>query len=159
MGWKYDHVDYTELSTNGWEVHGTWSGQMVYYQYYLPKGLDITSLSYAWPPQGAAGKPGLVSHDLFAILKGRREPGARAPVHPLHVRAGQRAHELHVRGVPAPPELAGQAELRCPDGSSPKPDYTIVTEDMPLRVLPSWSWPPAVTSSTNRSTKKSRVAP
>ena len=52
MGWKYDHVDYTELSTNLWQVHDTWSGQMVYYQYYLPKGLDITALSYAWPPQG-----------------------------------------------------------------------------------------------------------
>ena len=45
MGWKYDHVDYTELSTNLWQVHNTWSGQMVYYQYYLPKGLDITALS------------------------------------------------------------------------------------------------------------------
>ena len=47
-------------------------GQMVYYQYYLPKGLDITSLSYSWPPQGPNGKPGLVSHDLFAISKGPR---------------------------------------------------------------------------------------
>ena len=38
MGWKYDHVDYTELSTNLWQVHDTWSGQMAYYQYYLPEG-------------------------------------------------------------------------------------------------------------------------
>ena len=74
MGWKYDHVDYTELSTNRWEVHSTWSGQMAYYQYYLPKGLDITALSYAWPPQGRGGKPGLLSHDLFAISKGATNP-------------------------------------------------------------------------------------
>jgi spermidine/putrescine transport system substrate-binding protein len=74
MGWKYDHVDYTELSANQWKVHNTWSGQMAYYQYYLPKGLDITALSYAWPPQGSGGKDGLLSHDLFAISKGATSP-------------------------------------------------------------------------------------
>ena len=74
MGWKYDHVDYTELSNSLWEIHGTWSGQMVYYQYYLPKGLDITSLSYIWPPQGAGKQKGLISHDLFAISKGPPTP-------------------------------------------------------------------------------------
>ena len=112
MGWKYDHVDYTELSTNGWEVHGTWSGQMVYYQYYLPKGLDITSLSYSWPPQGmeCEARPDLprpVRH-----LEGRREPGAGAQVHRLHVRAGQRAHELHLRGLPAHRAVARQGRRR-----------------------------------------------
>lgn len=74
MGWKYDHVDYTELSNNLWEIHETWSGQMVYYQYYLPKGLDITALSYIWPPQGSGGQKGLISHDLFAISKGAANP-------------------------------------------------------------------------------------
>jgi spermidine/putrescine transport system substrate-binding protein len=74
MGWKYDHVDYTELSASQWKVHNTWSGQMAYYQYYLPKGLDITALSYAWPPQGSGGKKGLLSHDLFAISKGATNP-------------------------------------------------------------------------------------
>jgi spermidine/putrescine transport system substrate-binding protein len=74
MGWKYDHVDYTELSNSLWQVHGTWSGQMVYYQYYLPKGLDITALSYIWPPQGPGGQLGLISHDLFAVPKGAANP-------------------------------------------------------------------------------------
>ncbi|HET9310783.1 MAG TPA: extracellular solute-binding protein [Actinomycetota bacterium] len=74
MGWKYDHVDYTELSANQWKVHNTWSGQMAYYQYYLPKGLDITALSYAWPPQGPGGQKGLISHDLFAVPKGATSP-------------------------------------------------------------------------------------
>jgi spermidine/putrescine transport system substrate-binding protein len=74
MGWKYDHVDYTELGANQWKVHNTWSGQMPYYQYYLPKGLDITSLSYAWPPQGPGGQKGLISHDMFAIPKGAANP-------------------------------------------------------------------------------------
>jgi spermidine/putrescine transport system substrate-binding protein len=74
MGWKFDHVDYTELGSNQWKVHNTWSGQMAYYQYYLPKGLDITSLSYAWPPQGPGGQKGLISHDLFAIPKGATSP-------------------------------------------------------------------------------------
>ena len=131
MGWKYDHVDYTELSTNGWEVHGTWSGQMVYYQYYLPKGLDITSLSYAWPPQGAGGEarpdlPRPVRH-----LEGRREPGAGAQVHRLHVRAGQRAHELHLRGLPAHRAVARQGRRALDKGYLPPSlDYTFVTEDM-----------------------------
>ncbi|MET0800763.1 MAG: extracellular solute-binding protein [Actinomycetota bacterium] len=74
MRWKFDHVDYTELSASQWKIHNTWSGQMAYYQYYLPKGLDITSLSYAWPPRGAGGQKGLVSHDLFAIPKGAASP-------------------------------------------------------------------------------------
>ncbi|HJR97346.1 MAG TPA: extracellular solute-binding protein [Actinomycetota bacterium] len=74
MGWKYDHVDYTELSANQWKVHNTWSGQMAYYQYYLPKGLDIKALSYAWPPQGPGGQKGLISHDLFAVPKGAASP-------------------------------------------------------------------------------------
>src|SRR4029077_3743284 len=47
---------------------------MVYYQYYLPKGLDITSLSYIWPPQGAGQQKGMISHDLFAISKGAANP-------------------------------------------------------------------------------------
>ena len=67
-------MDYNELGTNLWQVHKTWSGQMAYYQYYLPKGLDITALSYVWPPQGHGGQKGLISHDLFAIPKGAQSP-------------------------------------------------------------------------------------
>jgi len=74
MGWKYDHVDYTELSNSLWDIHNTWSGQMVYYQYYLPKDVAITDLSYCWPPEAFAKKPGLISHDLFAIPKGAEHP-------------------------------------------------------------------------------------
>jgi spermidine/putrescine transport system substrate-binding protein len=74
MQWKYDHVDYTELSSSLWDIHNTWSGQMVYYQYYLPKDVKITDLSYCWPPEAHAKKPGLISHDLFAIPKGAAHP-------------------------------------------------------------------------------------
>ena len=74
MNWKYDHVDYTELSTSQWQIHNAWSGSMGYYQYYLPKGVDITAISYAWPPTTPSKKKGLIAQDLFAIPTGAAHP-------------------------------------------------------------------------------------
>ncbi len=72
MNWKFDHVDYNELGT--FAVHQTWSGQVVYYQYYLPEGLPIDVFSYAWPPKGSAGANGIITNDMFAIPKGAQNP-------------------------------------------------------------------------------------
>jgi len=72
MNWKFDHVDYSELGT--FEIHQTWSGQVAYYQYYLPKGLPITAFSYVWPPKAAGKKPGIITNDVFAIPKGAKSP-------------------------------------------------------------------------------------
>jgi spermidine/putrescine transport system substrate-binding protein len=72
VNWKYDHTDYNELGQ--WEVHHTWSGQVAYYQYYLPKDLSIEQISFVWPPRGAAGAPGLVQDDVFTIPKGAQSP-------------------------------------------------------------------------------------
>ena len=160
MGWKYDHVDYTELSTNGWEVHGTWSGQMVYYQYYLPKGLDITSLSYSWPPQGAGGEarpdlPRPVRH-----LEGRREPGARAQV------ASTSCTSRTTRSRTTPTRATSRTVLSLDKATAldkgylpPSLDYTFVTEDMlPMGVTELELAPAVQPARTSRSTKKSRVA-
>jgi spermidine/putrescine transport system substrate-binding protein len=72
MGWKFDHVDYNELGN--FSIHQTWSGQLTYYQYYLPKGLDISKFTWVWPPTGASGKEGIITTDLFAITKGAKNP-------------------------------------------------------------------------------------
>jgi spermidine/putrescine transport system substrate-binding protein len=72
MNWKFDHTDYSELGT--FDVHQTWSGQVSYYQYYLPKGLPITAFSYLWPPKGAGKKPGIITNDVFAIPKDATSP-------------------------------------------------------------------------------------
>ena len=72
MGWKFDHVDYNELGQ--FDIHHTWSGQVAYYQYYLPKGLGIEAFSYVWPPNATAGAPGLLDFDQFAIPKGAKNP-------------------------------------------------------------------------------------
>jgi spermidine/putrescine transport system substrate-binding protein len=72
VNWKYDHTDYNELGQ--WQVHHTWSGQVAYYQYYLPKDLSIEQISFVWPPRGAAGAPGLVQDDVFAIPRGAQNP-------------------------------------------------------------------------------------
>lgn len=72
MNWKFDHTDYSELGT--FDIHQTWSGQVAYYQYYLPKGLPITAFSYVWPPKAAGGKPGIITNDVFAIPKGAKSP-------------------------------------------------------------------------------------
>ncbi len=72
MNWKFDHTDYSELGT--FDIHQTWSGQVAYYQYYLPKGLPISAFSYVWPPKAAGGKPGIITNDVFAIPKGATSP-------------------------------------------------------------------------------------
>jgi spermidine/putrescine transport system substrate-binding protein len=72
MNWKFDHVDYNELGT--FAVHQTWSGQVVYYQYYLPKDLPIEAFSYVWPPKGSGGQSGIITNDMFAIPKGAQSP-------------------------------------------------------------------------------------
>jgi spermidine/putrescine transport system substrate-binding protein len=71
MNWKFDHVDYNELGD--FAIHETWSGQVVYYQYYLPKDLPISRFSYVWPPQ-ASDKSGILTNDMFAITKGAASP-------------------------------------------------------------------------------------
>ena len=72
MNWGFDHVDYSELGR--WDVHHTWSGQVVYYQYYLPKDETIQQYSYVWPPKGSGGKSGILTNDMFAIPKGAANP-------------------------------------------------------------------------------------
>ena len=72
MNWKYDHVDYNELGS--FEVHMTWSGQVSYYQYYLPKGEEITQYSFAWPAATHPELQGILTNDVFAIPKGAKNP-------------------------------------------------------------------------------------
>lgn len=72
MNWKFDHVDYNELGS--FEVHMTWSGQVSYYQYYLPKGEQITQYSYVWPAATNADLQGILTNDVFAIPKGAKNP-------------------------------------------------------------------------------------
>ncbi|MGH2636450.1 MAG: ABC transporter substrate-binding protein [Actinomycetota bacterium] len=71
MQWKFDHVDYNELGD--FAIHESWSGQVVYYQYYLPDGLGIDKFSYFWPPATSA-QDGILTNDMFAIPKGARSP-------------------------------------------------------------------------------------
>ncbi|MGZ5293112.1 MAG: ABC transporter substrate-binding protein [Actinomycetota bacterium] len=130
MGWKYDHVDYTELSANQWKVHNTWSGQMAYYQYYLPKGLDITALSYAWPPQGSGGKKGLLSHDLFAIPKGAANPVLAHDMINFMYEATNAIDNYSYEGY-QPTVASFNEESAVKDGYLPESlTYTIVTADM-----------------------------
>lgn len=76
VNWRFDHVDYTEITTGAsWAVHQTWSGQAAYYQYYLPKGLDISAITYIWPPKdGSSGAPGIIGTDHFAIPRMAKNP-------------------------------------------------------------------------------------
>jgi spermidine/putrescine transport system substrate-binding protein len=76
MNWKFDHVDYTEITSGAsWAVHQAWSGQAAYYQYYLPKGLDISAITYIWPPKdGTSGAPGIMGSDHFAIPRVAQSP-------------------------------------------------------------------------------------
>ena len=73
MNWKFDHVDYNELNDQ-FVIHQTWSGQLTYYIYYLPKDVSIEQFSWVWPPTTPSGKPGLIANDCFAIPKGCKNP-------------------------------------------------------------------------------------
>jgi spermidine/putrescine-binding protein len=56
-------------------VHQAWSGQAAYYQYYLPKDLDISAITYIWPPKdGTSGAPGIIGSDHFAIPRTAKSP-------------------------------------------------------------------------------------
>jgi spermidine/putrescine transport system substrate-binding protein len=71
MNWKFDHVDYNELGD--FSIHESWSGQVVYYQFYLPEGLTIDKFSYFWPP-ATSESDGILTNDMFAIPKGAASP-------------------------------------------------------------------------------------
>lgn len=73
MDWKFDHVDYNELDGQ-FTIHHTWSGQMTYYIYYLPKDVSIEQFSFVWPPNTPSKKPGILTNDCFAIPRGARSP-------------------------------------------------------------------------------------
>jgi spermidine/putrescine transport system substrate-binding protein len=75
VNWRFDHVEYTEITAGAsWAVHQSWSGQCAYFQYYLPKNLDITAISYLWPPKGEAQRPGMIGTDHFAITRTAKSP-------------------------------------------------------------------------------------
>ena len=71
MQWKFDHVDYNELGN--FAIHQTWSGQLTYYQYYLPRDVPISAFSWVFPPNDGNGT-GILTTDLFAIPKGAANP-------------------------------------------------------------------------------------
>jgi spermidine/putrescine-binding protein len=103
---------------------------MAYYQYYLPKGLDITALSYAWPPQGQGGQKGLISHDLFAIPKGAASPVlAHALIDYLYDPKNAITNYSYEGYQPTVKSF--NEDVAVSDGFLPESlTYTIVTEDM-----------------------------
>jgi len=133
MKWKYDHVDYNELGT--WQIHNTWSGQVVYYQYYLPKDMEITQISYVWPPKGAGGKGGLIGTDLFAIPKGAANPVAAHKLINFLYEPDTALLNYTYEGF-QPPLKDFTVDLAVSDGYLPESlAYTFITpEDIPLGV-------------------------
>ena len=67
---KFDVNDYTELPEGSAAIHQAWSGDMVSAQYYLPKGGDVRTLSYWFPPTGK----GVLGSDVIAIPKNAKNP-------------------------------------------------------------------------------------
>ena len=103
---------------------------MVYYQYYLPKGLDITALSYVWPPQGSGGQKGLISHDLFAIPKGAANPVlAHLLIDYLYEPDNALLNYTYEGYQPTVQSLDKETAL-AKGYLPPSLDYTFVTEDM-----------------------------
>ncbi|MEX2274446.1 MAG: substrate-binding domain-containing protein [Actinomycetota bacterium] len=74
MGWKFDHTDYTDLPDGSAWLHSSWSGNMAYAQYYMPKDVSIESISYVWPPDAPPAAPGVVQNDVFMIPASSKNP-------------------------------------------------------------------------------------
>jgi len=67
---KLDTSDYTDLPEGKSWIHQSWSGSLISAQWYLPKGIPVTALSYWYPPAGG----GVVGQDNIAILKSGKNP-------------------------------------------------------------------------------------
>ncbi|MEX2101706.1 MAG: extracellular solute-binding protein, partial [Actinomycetota bacterium] len=74
MNWKFDHTDYTELPEGSAWLHQSWSGNMAYAQYYMPKDVSIDTISYVWPPDAPSGTAGVAQNDVFMIPTGAQNP-------------------------------------------------------------------------------------
>jgi spermidine/putrescine-binding protein len=120
-------VDYNELGN--FAIHQTWSGQLTYYQYYLPKDLPISAFTWVWPPTSPSGKPGIIATDLFAIPKGAKNPVLAHEMinflyEPEHALANYSYEGFQ------PPIIQYDAEQQIADGIVPKNlANTLVTQD------------------------------
>ena len=135
MKWKFDHVDYNELGN--FTIHQTWSGQLTYYQYYLPKDLPITAFTWVWPPTEPSGKPGIIATDLFAIPKGAKNPALAHEMINFLYEPGNALTNYSYEGF-QPPILQYDPEQQIADGIVPENlANTLVTqEDFPLGTDP-----------------------
>ena len=70
---KFDSADYQELPEGQAWIHQSWSGNMAYAQYYMPKGVPVSVLSYYWPPSNGNG-PGTINNDTIAIPANAKSP-------------------------------------------------------------------------------------
>jgi spermidine/putrescine transport system substrate-binding protein len=131
MKWKFDHVDYNELGN--FAIHQTWSGQLTYYQYYLPKGLPITAFTWVWPPTGAAGKPGIITTDLFAIPNGAKNPVLAHELINFMYEPDNALSNYSYEGF-QPPILQYDPEQQIADGIVPKnlANTLVSQDDFPL---------------------------
>jgi spermidine/putrescine transport system substrate-binding protein len=134
MNWKFDHVDYNELGA--FDIHQTWSGQVYYYQWFLPKGLDIGAFSYVWPPKAVGGRSGIITNDAFAIPKGAASPVlAHAMIDWMLDQANAEPNYLSYEGF-QPPLKALTPDYILSTGSVPEnlANILIAEEDFALGV-------------------------
>lgn len=62
--------DYQRLAEGTSWLHESWSGNMAYAQYYLPKGVPVDVLGYWYPPDGR----GMVDNDAIAVSAKAKNP-------------------------------------------------------------------------------------
>lgn len=70
---KFDSADYQDLPEGQAWLHQSWSGNMAYAQYYMPKGVPVSVLSYYWPPSDG-NAPGTINNDTIGIPANAKNP-------------------------------------------------------------------------------------
>ena len=75
MKWKFDDLDYEQLTVAGeWLIHQTWSGQVASYVSYLLTGLPITKFSYLGLPEVPPKSPACRRTTSSRSTKGASSP-------------------------------------------------------------------------------------
>lgn len=153
MNWRPRRL--SELGT--FDIHQTWSGQVSYYQYYLPKG-PITAFSYVWPPKAAGKKPGIITNDVFAIPKGAKSPFLAHAWIDYLLEPSNAAVNYAYEGFQLP-LTSIRPESTLADELAPKnlSNFLITQEDSRLGSR-SWSSPQPSISYTSGSTRRSPAA-
>ncbi len=118
--------DYQKLAEGTSHVRYSWSGNMNYAQWYLPKGTEVDVLGYYYPPEGGWE----VANDTIVINSAAESPVLAHLFINFLLDKEVAPDELRLRGVPAAPRRAWTVQEFLDAGYiPPNLENTLVAEE------------------------------